>query len=99
MDENASFIHVPYDLEGLQQGSLFVIPDAFNPKKGRVFRVIEMSANLVYPASITCEIVPEWKNNFESAQLTFSHSNFNLLNDEEEWTDATREAIEHTRVG
>jgi hypothetical protein len=84
LEENASLIHVPYDLKGLQQGSLFIIPDTFDPKKGRVFRVTQMSANLVYPASITCEIVPEWANEFEQSQLTFPTNNFNLLNEEDE---------------
>lgn len=85
LEENSSLIHVPYDLKGLQQGSLFVIPDAFDPKTGRVFRVVRMSAGMVYPASITCEIVPEWENTFESAQLTFPRTNFNLLNEEDDW--------------
>ena len=77
-------IHVPYDLKGLQQGSLFIIPDAFDPKTGRVFRVVQMSAGMIYPASITCEIVPEWANEFDASQLTFPTNNFNLLNNEDE---------------
>lgn len=68
---------------------MFIIPDALNPKQGRVFRVVEMSVGLVYPASITCEIVPEWQNNFESAQLAFPRTNFNLLAEEDEWHHET----------
>ena len=85
LEDSASLIHVPYDLKGLQQGSLFIIPDAFNPKQGRVFRVVQMKANLVYPASVTCEIVPEWENTFENAQLAFPKTNFNLLVEEDNW--------------
>lgn len=68
----------------MQVGALFIIPDTFDPKKGRVFRVSKMSATMIYPASITCEIVPEWKNNFESSQMMYKNTDFNLLNTEDE---------------
>ena len=65
LDENSSFIHVDYDLQGLQQGALFIIPSGLDEGKGRVFRVVKMVNEIVYPASITCEIVPEYTDNFE----------------------------------
>lgn len=85
LSESSSLIHVPFDLRDLQVGALFIIPDTLNPKQGRVFRVTKMSATMIYPASITCEIIPEWRNTFESSQLMYKNTDFNLLNTEDEW--------------
>ena len=60
LQDQASVIHVPYDLPGLEVGCLFEIPSAFDNTKGRLFRVVEMSATMIYPASISCKIVPEY---------------------------------------
>ena len=79
LQEDASIIHVPYDLEGLQQGALFIIPSGLDNAVGRLFRVIKMENSIVYPASIACEIAPEYESEFEPENLTFTHSNFNLL--------------------
>ena len=65
LDENSSFIHVDYDLPNLQQGSMFIVPSGLDDGKGRLFRVVKMATSMVYPASITCEIVPEYIDNFE----------------------------------
>lgn len=64
LDSNSSIIHVDYDLEGLQQGALFIIPSGLDDGKGRLFRVTKLTNSIVYPASITCEIVPEYIDNF-----------------------------------
>ena len=82
LQENASLIHVPYDLEHLQQGALFIVPDTFDETKGRVFRVVKMSGIMIYPASITCEIVPEYENTFEESQYTHKDNTFSVLTDE-----------------
>lgn len=66
LNENSSFIHVDYDLQGLQQGALFIIPSGLDDGKGRLFRVVKMVNEIVYPSSITCEIVPEYFDDFES---------------------------------
>ena len=66
MNENSSFIHVDYDLPGLQNGALFIVPSGLDDGKGRLFRVVKMVTEIVYPASITCEIVPEYEDDFES---------------------------------
>ena len=66
LNENSSFIHVDYDLPGLQQGALFIVPSGLDNGKGRLFRVVKMATEIVYPASITCEIVPEYTDDFES---------------------------------
>lgn len=76
-------IHVPYDLEHLAVGSLFIIPSGIDNTQGRVFRVTEMAVEVVYPASITCKLVPEYKNVFDKSSLDYKHSDFNLLNEEE----------------
>lgn len=84
LQENASLISVPYDLEKLQVGSIFIVPSGIDNSKGRVFRVVSMRNLMVYPSSITCEIVPEYENTFSSDQHDFKHSGFNLLKDESE---------------
>ncbi len=66
LNENSSFIHVDYDLPGLQQGALFIVPSGLDDGKGRLFRVVKMVNEIVYPSSITCEIVPEYFDDFES---------------------------------
>lgn len=84
LQENASLISVPYDLEKLQVGSIFIVPSGIDNSKGRVFRVVSMRNSMIYPSSITCEIVPEYENTFSSDQYDFKNSSFNLLNDESE---------------
>lgn len=66
LNENSSFIHVDYDLPGLQQGGMFIVPSGLDDGNGRLFRIVKMVTSIVYPASITCEIVPEYIDNFES---------------------------------
>ena len=83
LSENSSIIHVPYDLDNLQQGSLFIVPSGIDNAKGRLFRVVNITNIMTYPASIACEIVPEYENTFEKSQHEFEHSSFNLLNKEE----------------
>jgi hypothetical protein len=40
---------------------------------------------MVYPASITCEIVPEYENTYDNSLNDFKDSSFNLLNEEEDY--------------
>lgn len=85
LQENASIIHVDYDLPGLQQGALFIIPSGLDNAEGRLFRVSRLTNSIVYPASITCEIVPEWGNTFvPETSYDFSHSSMNLIDEEED---------------
>lgn len=84
LQESSSIIHVDYDLEGLQQGALFVIPSGIDDGKGRLFRVVKISNSIVYPASVTCEIIPEYEDTIETSQVEdYKHSSFNLLNEED----------------
>ena len=85
LQQNSSFIHVPYDLPNLQQGALFIVPSGIDNAKGRLFRVVSMSTSMVYPASITCEIVPEYENTYvPETNDDYVHSTDNLLNEEQE---------------
>ena len=85
LQQNSSFIHVPYDLPDLQQGALFIVPSGIDNAKGRLFRVVSMSTSMVYPASITCEIVPEYENTYVlETNDDYVHSTDNLLNEEQE---------------
>lgn len=83
LQENASIIHVRYDLPNLQQGALFIVPSGLDTSKGRLFRVVKITNSIVYPASMTCEIVPEYENTFQPSLHNHSHREFNLLNEEE----------------
>lgn len=82
LQENASVIHVPYDLENLQIGCLFTVPSAFDNTQGRTFRVTKLLATMIYPASISCELVPEYNSIMEKAETEFFiNDNFTLLNE------------------
>lgn len=84
LTSDASVISVPYDLNGIQQGSLFYIPSAFDNTPDRLFRVVEISSIMIYPASLTCRIVPEYENTFSSNLLDHKRNSFNLLRSEED---------------
>lgn len=84
LQESASIIQVPYDTPGIQKGALFLVPSGIDGAEGRLFRVSSMMTTIVYPAFISCEIVPEFKNTFEKSLLNYKHTDFNLLNSEEE---------------
>ncbi len=89
LDENVSLISVPYDTPNIQVGALFIIPSAFDGAKGRLFRVIRLSTIMIYPASVTCAMVPEYEDTFDDSAHVFKTSSFNLLNDEEDTYEDT----------
>lgn len=84
LTQDTPVISVPYDLNGLQQGSLFYIPSAFDNTQDRLFRVIEISSIMIYPASLTCRLVPEYENTFSENLLDHKRNSFNLLRNEDE---------------
>ena len=85
LQQNSSIIHVPYDLPNLQQGCLFIVPSGIDNAKGRLFRVASMSNIMIYPASVSCEIVPEYEDSYiATTSDDFRHSTINLLNEEPE---------------
>ena len=84
LQTNSSFIHVDYDLPNIQQGSLFIIPSGIDNSKGRLFRVVSISNSIVYPASVTCEIVPEYVDTFDNEDYNFENSSMNLVVQEKE---------------
>ena len=102
LDENSSFIHVDYDLKGLQQGALFIIPSGLDDGNARLFRVVKMATSMVYPASIVCEIVPEYVDNFEGiaygldAEAVIASEDLNIFESEKvnSMTDYTRDEDE-----
>ena len=85
LQESASIIHVPYDLPAIQQGALFFIPGGLDNSPSRLFRVTKLMNSIVYPASISCEIVPEFENTFSPAQYDYTHSSFNVLSGEDDY--------------
>lgn len=84
LTSDTSVISVPYDLNGLQQGSLFAVPSAFDNTSDRLFRVVEISSIMIYPASLTCKIVPEFENTFSDNLFDHKRDSFNLLRTEED---------------
>jgi hypothetical protein len=73
LQENASVLHVPYDLPGLQIGALFEVPSGIDNGKARTFRVISLSNTMIYPASISCEIALEYESADEKHLITTDH--------------------------
>lgn len=85
LQQNSSIIHVPYDLPNLQQGCLFIVPSGIDNAKGRLFRVVSMSNSIVYPASVSCEIVPEYEDTFiAETNYDYTHSTDNLISEEQD---------------
>lgn len=85
LGEGSSIIHVPYDLPHLEVGALFVVPSGIDNAKGRVFRCISMQNIMVYPASIACEIAPEYEDTAQRNEVEdFSKTTNNVLVDNEE---------------
>ena len=83
LQENSSIIHLAYDTPGIQVGALVSIPSGIDGTPDRIFRVVSMEVSMIYPASIACEIVPEYKDVFEPSLLNYKHTNFNLLDEED----------------
>ena len=81
---DSAVISVPYDLNGIQKGSLFYIPSAFDNTEDRLFRVVEISSIMIYPASLTCRLVPEFDDTFSPNLHDHKRDSFNLLHTEEE---------------
>ena len=84
LQDSSSIIHVRYDLP-IEQGALFIIPSGLDDGKGRLFRVVKLTTGMIYPASVTCEIVPEYESIFDKASYDHSDNSFTLLNEEEEY--------------
>lgn len=83
LQENSLVIHVPYDLPNIQRGALFLIPSGLDNSAGRLFRVEQLVNSMVYPASISCEIVPEYEDTLPSSKMSRSYQDFNLLRQED----------------
>lgn len=84
LTETPPIIHVAYDLHDLQQGAMFAIPSGLDDGKARLFRVTKITSGVIYPASIVCQLSPEWENSFSNTSYDYTHSSYNLLNREED---------------
>lgn len=58
LDQNSSLIHVKFDTPGIQFGCIYSIKDPLTPDKGRLFRITKLQTGIIYPAAVTCQIVP-----------------------------------------
>lgn len=84
LGESSCLIDVPYDTPDLQQGALFYLPGGLDTAKSRLFRVVKLQNSMVYPAAITCEVVPEYENTYVQELNDFRQTDFNLLSEEED---------------
>lgn len=84
LQESASIIHVDYDLPNIQKGALFIIPSGIDNAKGRLFRVSKISNQIIYPASLACQIVPEFEDTYSNSQSNYKHTSNNLLREEDD---------------
>ena len=84
LQDKSSLIDIPYDTPGIQQGALFYLPSGIDEGAYRLFRCVSLTNSIIYPAAITCEIVPEFENVYNRSDDSYEHSSFNLLADEEE---------------
>lgn len=88
LQTNSSLIEVDYDLPNLQVGSLFIVPSGLDDGKGRLFRVYSIQTSMLYPASVTCEIVPEYEDTIQEEEKSdYSNSSMNYLNRQDESID------------
>lgn len=85
LQEAPPIMHVPYDLVGLQQGALFYIPSGLDNAPARLFRVTKLTNGIVYPASITCQVAPEFENTYSTEQTNYKRSSFNHLAQEDDY--------------
>ena len=83
LQEDSSLIHIAYDTPDIQQGALFIVPSGLDDGKGRLFRCVKLTNSIVYPASIACEIVPEYEDTYQNTNNDFTRSSFNLLDEED----------------
>lgn len=82
LQDGASVISVPYDLPDIQVGALFVVPSGIDNTEGRLFRVTKLLTTMIYPSSVSCEIVPEYKDTFSTSLYDHSDKSFKLLNED-----------------
>lgn len=84
LQTDASLIYVDYDLPNLQVGSLFIIPSGIDTGKGRLFRVVTMKTNMIYPSSVVCQIVPEYEDTIiDDDFINYDDVSINKFNDEQ----------------
>ena len=84
LQDNASLIHVRYDLPDIQQGALFIVPSGLDNAKGRLFRVVQLSNSMIYPASITCEIVPEYIDTMDRSLSDHEDNSINIISQDDD---------------
>lgn len=83
--EEATIIHVPIDLKGLEAGAIFIVPSNLDNTKGRVFKVIDMYTESIFPCSIACRLGPVFESESHDGEVEdFTQSNFNLINEEDD---------------
>lgn len=58
LDQQASLINVLFTTPGISVGCLYDIKDPLTPDRGRLFRVTKLQTGILYPAYVTCQIVP-----------------------------------------
>lgn len=57
LDKEQPIVHVEYNLPGISRGCVFKIKDPISLTDGRLFRITKMSTGILYPASISCQLI------------------------------------------
>lgn len=79
-------IYLPFDLAGLQRGTLIELPSAIEGAEDRLFRVEELNTIMIYPASIACKVVPTYKSKIDKREVhDFSAGDFTMLKPTDNW--------------
>lgn len=85
LSEQALVINFPYDTPDIQVGCLVQVPSGLDNAPPRTFRISRMSNIMIYPASITCECVPEYINTLPANQVEdFRNTSMGVLMKDED---------------
>ena len=80
LSESALVINFPYDTPHIETGCIVLVPSGLDNAPPRMFRIARMSTIMIYPASITCECVPEYNDVLPRSQVEdFRNSSTNVF--------------------
>ena len=82
--ETQPILHASWNLQHLQQGSLFLIPSGIDGAEGRLFRVTKMTNIMQFPDRCYCYLVPEYKTTNRKSQQDYSNGGMNYLRSDED---------------
>lgn len=79
--DSCPIMHVPYDLPDLQRGCVFVIQSGVDSSEVRLFKVLELENDAIYPYAMACKLGPILKSDFDRSKLDHTNNNFSVFKD------------------